>query len=106
MPVDERDFNLISDHTIQDAQALLATDGAFKNKVVYIAGWLVHQHDLDDMSEDSTCEFLEELNRGGLSIPSLNVVFFVYSAFNVFESLQKSKKHCSRYLQKLLSYIF
>ena len=37
------------------------------------------QHD-GDPSEEESCRFLEELNRGSLRVPTLNTVFFMHSA--------------------------
>ena len=50
-------------------------------------------------------EFLEELNRGGLCVPTLEIVFFVHSAFHVFDNLCESRKYCGNYMLKLLEMV-
>ena len=43
--------------------------------------------------------------RGGLSVPTLNVVFFVHSAMEIYRKLHKTKKHCPQYVIKLFQMI-
>ena len=104
-PLDGKDLGLLSEITIQTTQDLIYSNQTLKDKVIYIAGFLVHKHNIDDPSESFSAEFLDSLSRGGLSIPTLNVVFFVHSAMEIHGKLPKSKKHCTQYVVKLLQLI-
>ena len=76
--------------------------------MVYIGGFISHkftQPDID-ISEDVTCDSLEELCSGRLHIPTLNTVYyFVHNAVHLYENLTDSRKNCSKYFQHLLSHI-
>ena len=104
-PLDERDLDILRETTMLKTQELLSSDSALKDKVVYIAGFLMHRFEIDDESDQFSTEFLDSLNRGGLSVPTLNVVFFVYSALEIHGQLPKVKRHCNGYVIKLLHYI-
>jgi hypothetical protein len=65
----------------------------------------MHKFKIVDESDEFSTEFLDSLNRGGLSVPTLNVVFFVYSALEIHGRLSKAKKHCNGYVIKLLYYV-
>ena len=104
---DSSDLELIDETSVKDSEALLESKDTLKQKVVYIGGFLSHkftQPDID-MSEDVTCDFLEELSRGRLHIPTLNTVYFVHNAVHLYENLTDSRKNCSKYFQHLLSRI-
>ena len=49
-------------------------------------------------SEDVTCDFLNELNRGRLHVPTLNTGYFVHSSMHLYEKLDE-------YFRNLLSHI-
>ncbi len=78
----------------------MGSDDALKHKVVYLAGHLVHKYgdstsmeeiiDDEDGNEGSS-EFLDNLNRGGLSVPTMSTVFFVHNAYNLYD---KTKMRC------------
>ena len=89
--VDDDKIDKIHELTSTDTQTLLSSDDTFRHKVVYIAGHLVHKfgvHCTDDEDFELTSEFTEQLDHGGLSLPTLSTVFFVHSAFlNYFSSL-------------------
>ena len=64
-----------------------------KEKIVFIGGHLVHkfgQPDIDNEDEISS-EFLEKLNRGGLSVPTFSTVYFVHSAFKIQDRLKPER---------------
>ena len=105
MPLDEKDIDLLSESTIQQTQELLSSDSSLKHKAVYVAGFLAHKHKIQDASESLSSEYLDSLSRGGLTIPTLNTVFFVHSAIKIYEGLPKNKKHCYRYVIKLFTFI-
>ena len=93
--------------SILDTQALVTTDdgGSLKHKVIYIAGFLSRKYKINDASESFSSDFLDSLNRGGLTVPTLNVAFFVHSAMEVYDRLPIAKKHCQRYVVNLLRHI-
>ena len=75
-------------------------------KVVFIAGYLVHKYGATDSSDDYISSvFLEELNRGGLCVPTLDIAFFVHNAFHLFENLCEPRKYCGKYVAKLLEMV-
>ena len=78
-----------------------------KQKVVYLAGYLVHKYREPDVNEDEEvpCEFITELSRGGLSVPTFTTVYFVHNAINLYNLLDSCRKSCCEYFQKLLSFI-
>ena len=94
--------------TMLETQELLNSDDSLKHKIVYIAGHLVHKFGellpQSDEEEIST-EFLDDLNRGGLSVPTFSTVFFVHVAHQVLEKLPSSKARCRNYLKRLYSCI-
>lgn len=107
---DERS-ELIDEITPQDTQELLRSDAALKHKVVYLAGYLVHKYggsssmedimDGDDGNEVSS-EFLDNLNRGGLSVPTMSTVFFVHNGYNLHGI---TKMRCRFHFAELLSFV-
>ena len=107
LDIQETDIQLLHELSVEDTQNLLNSNDPLKHKVVYIGGFLVHKHGQPDVDEgEVSSEFLNELNRGGLSIPTLNTVFFVHCATSAHENIPeiRLKLHC-RYFKKLLSYI-
>ena len=52
-----------------------------------------------------TCAFLDELNRGRLHKPTLNMGYFVHIGMILYAKLAESRKRCSVYYRKLLSCI-
>ena len=77
--VDEEDLEMLHEITIEDTQTLVNSNETLKQKIISIAGFLVHKHgEPDTTQEKGETEFLSELNRGGLSLPTLNTVFFVH----------------------------
>ena len=105
--VNNTDLEVIDETSIKDTGNLLNSSGTMKEKVAYIAGFLTHkfkQHD-GDPSEEESCRFLEELNRGSLRVPTLNTVFFVHSAQYTYEHLDESRKNCISYFKRLISHI-
>lgn len=103
----ESDIDSVDNFQIVYSEQLLASSDALKHKVVYIAGYLVHKYGLGEESEEDSVsnKFVEELDRGGLSVPTLGIVFFVHCAINVHEKLTAPRKHCGNYVAKLFSLI-
>ena len=98
--VEWTDEELLDELTIDDTAELLESNDTLKQKIVYISGYLARKYgqpDSDD-SETVSCDFLEELNRGGLHTLTLYTVYFVHSAMRLYEKLDNSKKKCCRYL--------
>ena len=80
-PPNDDDVELIHDFGLTETQSILSSDDALKHKIEYLAGHLVHkfgEFEADDEEEISSA-FLDELNRGGLSMPTLPTVYFVHS---------------------------
>ena len=105
------DLEVVSKYTLTRTQNLLDSTDSLKQKVVYIAGFLSHKHfqqnkDAEDTeSEFVTSEFLEELSRGGLRVPTFNMVHLVYSAFHLYENLESSRRSCTKYFRSLISFV-
>ena len=94
--------------TVLETQEMLDSDDAIRHKIVYIAGHLIHKYGnrlAQSDEEEVSTEFLDELNRGGLSVPTLSSVFFDHAAYQTHEKLPPSKARCRNYLKRLFSYI-
>ena len=50
----------------------------------------------------SSPEFLDNLNRGGLSVPTMSTVFFVHNAYNLHD---QTKMRCRFHFPELLSFV-
>ena len=107
MCAESSNLEIIDETSVKDTEALLQSSDILEQKVVYIGGFLSHKFNQPDvdMSEDVTCEFLEELRPGRLHIPILKTVYFVHNAIHLYEHLNDSRKNCSKYFQHLLSHI-
>ena len=53
------------------------------------------EQEVIDTSEEISCDFIDKLSHGRLCIPTLNTVFFVYSAQHVYDKLDEHKKGCT-----------
>ena len=109
---DAKDLEAISGYTLSRTQTLLDSTDSLKQKIVYIAGFLSHRHfqqnkQLTHANEDElvTSDFLDELSRGGLRVPTLNMVHLVHCAFNLQKNLDSSRRTCTIYFRKLLSFV-
>ena len=84
--VDSQDIEPLQDIKLDDTQELIESSNTLKQKVVFIAGFLAHKHsnvniaDNDDVTANVSCEFLQELDRGSLSVPTLSTAFLVHTA--------------------------
>ena len=74
------DVESLNDFQLSETQSLLLLDNTLRHKVVFIAGHLVFKYGKtdDENDEDISTEFLDELNRGGLKIPTISTVHFVH----------------------------
>ena len=81
----EDDVEALNDFDVNETQSLLLRDETLRHKVVFIAGYLVHKYETTDGENDEniSTEFLDELNRGGLSVPTISTVHFVHLAFSL-----------------------
>ena len=92
--------------SVEDTQNLLNSNDPLKHKVVFIGGFLILNHGQPDVDEgEVSSEFLNELNRGGLSIPTLNAVFFIHCATSAHENIPEIRRNCTVYFKILISYI-
>ena len=109
VPVDGDDLlELLHETTLMDTQDMLSTDDSYKDKIVYIAGHLVHKFGNllpESNEEEIPSQFLTELNRGGLSVPTFSTVFFVHVAHQAHAKLPADKSRCRNYLKRLFSSI-
>ena len=90
---------------MKTTQNLMTTNSTLKHKVVYIARFLARKHKIEDSSDLMSTKYLESLNRGGLTVPTFNVVYFVHASIHIHENLPTKKKHCHRYLSKVMNFI-
>ena len=83
----------------------MLSGNALKHKLVFIGGHLAHKvGDPDtDCKEEISTEFLDVLNRGGVSMPTFSTVHFVHSAFNLFEKMSSEQHRCHTYTRKMFS---
>ena len=103
----EKKLEVLDELSLSDTKEFLKSNDPLKHKLIYISGHLVHKYgnntymevEEDDL-ETVSSEFLDNLNRGGLSIPTLSTVFFVHTAYHIYENLQL---HCSKHFAELLS---
>ena len=71
------DIDLVHDLDIHETQCLMETSDILKQKVVYLGGFLTHKYiEVNADEEEISSEFISELNRGGLHLPTLNTVYF------------------------------
>ena len=71
-PVSLGDIELMQEISIEDTQLLLDSGNTLKYKVVFIAGYITIKH--GEMEGDLvSTEFLQELDRGGLRVPTLSL---------------------------------
>jgi hypothetical protein len=109
LTIDARDLELVNDITVNDTQTLLESDNTLKHTVVYVAGYLMRKFGTQvDEADDEPCansDFIKELNRGGLTIPTLSTVFLVHSANHLISALDCQKKNCCAYCSRLISRI-
>ena len=96
---------------IADTEELITSNGTIKHKIVFLAGYLEHKfrsclsvvENEDGYDDAIDSAFLQNLNRGGLTIPKLSTVHFVYSAHQMFE---KWNFHCCRtHVSQILAHI-
>ena len=101
------DIESLNDFELGETQSLLLLDDTLRHKVVFIAGHLVHKYGTtdDENDEDISSEFLDELNRGGLSVPTISTVHFVHSAFSLVGKVDAPRYRCRKYLTKLFGLI-
>lgn len=110
LTIDARDLEHVYDVTISDTQALLESDDTLKHTVIYVAGYLMRRFRIkhvDEVVDEPfvTSDFIQELNRGGLTIPTLATVFFVHSAYHLMSAVDSHKKNCSSYCSRLIAAI-
>ena len=110
LTVDVRDLELVPEITINDTQTLLESNDTLKHTMVYVAGYLMRRFGTEHIDEaddepNVTSDFIKELDRGGLTIPTLATVFFVHSANHLISSIDCCKKNCCSYCSRLISVI-
>ena len=103
----EENSEVLYELSLSDTEELLKSSDTLKHKIIYIAGYLVHKFGDNTYREveEGDCdllssEFLDELNRGSLSLPTLSTVYFVHTAHRLHENL---KLRCNKHFAELLS---
>ena len=106
-PLNVEDLETVNNLDIYEPQYLLDSENDLKHKVIFIGGHLVHKHGQPDMDvrECISSEFLDELNRGGLSMPTLSTTFFVHGSFKVMNSLPPSRRRCRKHFKRVIGNI-
>ena len=73
------DIDVLQSLNFSATQELLASEDTMKHKVIYIASYIAKNHPQVDNDEESiSSTFLDELIRGGLTVPTLSTVFFMH----------------------------
>ena len=98
-------LELTDEISLKDTENVLESDVSYKQKLVFLAGFFAHKFEQEviDTSEELSCDFIDKRSHGRLRIPTLNTVFFVYSALHVYDKLDERKKGCTSYFRKLIS---
>ena len=102
--IDDMDLELLNEINIEETQQLLNSGDTLKHKVVYIAGFLVHKHDQPEVNpeEETSSEFLNKLDRGGSTRPTLNTVFFVHCSVIIHQKIpEETRSNCCKYFKKI-----
>ena len=87
-------------HHLYGTTNLLESDDLLKYKIVYIAGHLARKYkgkfseELYQDEDQISCEFLKNLDRGGLSVPIFSMVHFVYVGYLIYN---KTNARCYKY---------
>ena len=105
----EENSEVLDEICLSDTEELLKSSDPLKHKLVYIAGYIVYKFGDNTYMEveENDCEllssdFLDNLNRGGLSLPTLSTVYFVHTAYHIHANL---KLRCNKYFSELLATI-
>ena len=101
------DTEILIDLSLEDTEALLSSSDSLKHKVIFIAGYLSFKYDENKTprEEEISSEYLNTLNRGGLTVPTLAETHFVRCGYEIFNKLSEEKKFCRNYLKQLFSLI-
>jgi hypothetical protein len=89
LTVDVRDLELVPNITINHTQILLESDGTLKHTVVHVAGYLMRRSRTKhvDEADDEPCvtsDFIKELDRGGMTIPTLSKQFSLCTVQTIY----------------------
>ena len=77
-----------------------------KHKVIYIESYIAKNHPQVDNDEESiSSTFLDELNRGGLTVPTLSTVFFVHCGIQAQSAITSTNMRRRTYVMNLLTLI-
>ena len=101
-PIVLGDIDVMLETSIEDTQTLLDSTDTLKHKVVFIAGFLSYKHLGPGKGDKVSNEFLQELDRGGLRVPTLDTTYIVYIAINLLGKLPEPKNRCRVYIMKFL----
>ena len=86
-PIILEDIDVMLETNTEDMQTLLDSTDTLKHKVVFIVGFLTYKHLGPGEGDEVSSEFLQELDRGGLRVPTLYTTCFVYIAINLLGKL-------------------
>ena len=100
---------VLDELSLCDTEELIQSNEALKYKFVYLSGYIVHKFgdntymEVNEGDRDLLfTEFLDNLNKGGLSLPTLSTVYFVHTAYYLHKNL---KLRCNKHFAELLSKI-
>ena len=105
--VNPDDIDVVRDLSITETQSLLKTSDQLKQKVIHISGYISKKHHSpsNEAEECISSEFLDELNRGGLTIPTISTSFFVHTGIRIQNLISTPETQCRSYLMELLPFI-
>ena len=103
-PIVLEDIDVMLETSTEDTQTLLDSTDTLRHKVVFIAGFLTYKHLGPGEGDEVSSEFLQELDRGGLRVPTLDTTCFVHIAINLLGKLPEPKNRCRVYIMKILSH--
>ena len=73
------DIDILHSISLIDTAELLQSDSERKHKTIYIARYNTKQANFQqDSDECISSKYLNELNRGGLTLPTISTVFFSF----------------------------
>ena len=100
-------IDVVRDLTITETQSLLQTPDQLKHKVIYISGYISKKHHSpsNEAEECISSAFVDELNRGGLTIRTLSTAYFVHTGIRIQNLISTPETRCRSYLMKFLTFI-
>ena len=101
------DTETLNELPLEDTKGSLSSSDSLKHKDVLFAVYLLFNHSENNTPREEKCssEYINTLNRGGLTVLMLAETHFVLCGYQVFNKLIDEKKLCMNYLEELFSLI-